>query len=137
MDVPTAVLDEPDRQTFIFRHKPPWCWLRLRELHLVASGQRPRRLQVLDQALRDELAPRAYENALGSLMAIRAFLSYQNLESMMEDLADFLESVGIEGLEPPMLSGMFGLEGIDLGRPGRTSTLDNPIGGSDERQQAA
>lgn len=118
------IVDHPSRQHLLFRHRPPWCWWRLRELHLVATGQRPAVFQVLDPSIKDVYAPLAYENAAGASMAVQALLNHRNLDALMNDLADFLESVGIDGLEPLLLSGLFGLEGINLTRPGRTSTLD-------------
>lgn len=120
----TRIIDEAGQQDLLFRHKPPWCWLRLRELHLVASGKRPAHLQVLDPSIKDKFAQRAYENALGASMATQAFLDGRNLDAMMNSMADFLEAHGIDGLEPLLLSGMFGLEGINLRRPGRTTTLE-------------
>jgi hypothetical protein len=124
--MPTKIVHEPTRQILVFRHKPPWCWLRLQELHLVASGRRPAQFQVLDSALRDEYASLAYENALGSFMAMQAALQrYQSLDALMNQMADFMESHGIDGLEAPLLSGMFGLEGLGIREKNRhTSTLD-------------
>ena len=104
------IVDEPSQQTLLFLHKVPWCWWRLRELHLVAAGQRPARFHVLDPAIRDEYVVRAYLNALGSAMAMQAALDDLRFGALMEQLADFLESIGIDGLEPVLLSGMFGLE---------------------------
>ena len=122
----TRIVDENTRQILLFRHKHPWCWLRLQELHLVASGQRPAQFHVLDPSIRDGYASLAYENALGSLMAMQAaFQKYQVLDALMNQLADFVESNGIAGLEAPLLSGMFGLEGLGLRiQKGRTSTLE-------------
>jgi hypothetical protein len=122
--MPTTITERRRRQIFVFYHKSSWAFLRIRELHLVASGQRPQTLQVLDPTIRDEYAPLAYENALASFMAMQSLLNYRNLDALMNQLADFVESNGIEGLEAPLLSGMFGLEGPNLQRPGRTSTLD-------------
>jgi hypothetical protein len=124
--MPTYIVDEPTRQLLLFRHRPPWCWLRLQELHLVSSGQRPASFQVLHSSIRDEHASLAYENALGSFMAMQAALQrYQSLDALMNQMADFMESHGIDGLEAPLLSGMFGLEGLGIREKYRhTSTLD-------------
>ncbi len=65
---------------------------------------------MLDPAIADSKAALAYENALGSMMADQMALKHQDLAVMMEDMADFLESVGVDGLEAPLLSGLFGLE---------------------------
>jgi hypothetical protein len=56
MLVPTAIVTRRRRQVFLFWHKPAQAFLRIRELHLVASGQRPATLQVSTPSIRDGYA---------------------------------------------------------------------------------
>jgi hypothetical protein len=102
---------EPITSSYAFyRYRVPWCWWRLHELHLIAVGEKPDTLEVVDPTITQAKAQIAYQNALGCMMGEMLLADRTRFEQLVGSALEFAESQGLPGLEAPLLSGLLGID---------------------------